>query len=223
MTSPVNDLPDDLGAMPPSERGITRKTEILDAALRIIGRDGLGGLSMRALAAEAQMPLGAMGYYFKGKQELIAEAFQRHTQRETERVIKTISDLREGLPYQNLADRLADFVIEGLGEARHQLLAEYAFLVESSRRPELARTSTAWQHSLQTRLHGVLASLGSQSPKTDARLILAVLAGLEIDNLATPLQPAQVRVVKAVLRRLLAALDCLQKHPDGGAVGQRRG
>jgi DNA-binding transcriptional regulator YbjK len=214
MTSPVNDLPDELGTMPPSERGITRKTEILDAALRIIGRDGLGGLSMRALAGEAKMPLGAVGYYFGGKQELIAEAFHRHTQRETDRVVKTITDLREGLPSEHLADRLADFVIEGLGDAREQLLAEYAFLVESSRRPELARTSSAWQNSLRTQLRRVLASLGSKNPNTDARLVLAVLAGLEIDNLAGELQPSQARMVRAVLRRLFLALDCLQADAD---------
>ena len=55
------DLPDLLTSMPPSKRGVARKTEILDAALPIIGRDGLGGLSMRALATEAQIPLGATG------------------------------------------------------------------------------------------------------------------------------------------------------------------
>jgi DNA-binding transcriptional regulator YbjK len=200
--------------MPPSERGVARKTEILDAALRVIGRDGFGGLSMRALAAEAQMPLGAMGYYFKGKQELIVEAFYRHTHRETERVVKTITDLREGDPSQDVADRLAEFVIEGLGQAREQLLAEYAFLVESSRRPELARTSTTWQHSLRTQLQRVLVGMGSESPNTDARLILAVLAGLEVDNLAAPLQPAQARMVRAVLRRLFSALDCVRSTPS---------
>jgi TetR/AcrR family transcriptional regulator, regulator of biofilm formation and stress response len=216
-----NDLPDQLSSMPPSKRGVVRKTEILDAALRIIGRHGLGGLSMRALATEAHIPLGAVGYYFKGKQQLVAEAFQRHTQQETERVVKTITDLREGLTSEQLAARLADFVIEGLGPARQRLIAEYEFLVESSRRPELARTSSAWQQSLQAQLRRVVTSLGSSSPKTDTRLILAVLAGLEIDNLSTPLLPAQANMIKSVLRRLFMALECIRADaPSRSAKGE---
>jgi TetR/AcrR family transcriptional regulator, regulator of biofilm formation and stress response len=209
------DLPDQLTSMPPSKRGVARKTEILDAALRIIGRDGLGGLSMRALATEAQIPLGATGYYFKTKQELVAEAFQRHTQQETERIVTTISGLREGLTAEQLAGRLADFIIEGLGPSRHRLIAEYEFLVESSRRPELARTSSAWQQSLQAQLRRVVTSLGSSSPKTDTRLILAVLAGLEIDNVSAPLLPAQMTMVRSVLRRLFLALQCIHNQDEG--------
>jgi DNA-binding transcriptional regulator YbjK len=221
-----DDLPDQLTSMPPSKRGVAKKTEILDSALRIIGRDGLGGLSMRALATEAQIPLGATGYYFKGKQELVAEAFQRHTQQETERIVRTITGLREGLTAQQLADRLADFIIEGLGPSRRRLIAEYEFLVESSRRPELARTSSAWQQSLQAQLRRVVTSLGSTNPRTDTRLILAVLARLEIDNLSAPLRPAQVTMVRSVLRRLFLALECIRSQ-DGtvrpGDSSLRRG
>lgn len=60
----VHDLPAQVSSMPPSKRGVERKTELLDAALRVIGRDGLRGLSMQMLATEAQMPLGTIGYYF---------------------------------------------------------------------------------------------------------------------------------------------------------------
>lgn len=213
------DLPDQLMSMPPSRRGVAKKTEILDAALRIIGRDGLGGLSMRALASEAQIPLSATGYYFKSKQDLVAEAFQRHTLQETERIVTTITELREGLTAEQLADRLADFIIEGLGPTRHRLIAEYEFLVESSRRPELARTSSAWQQSLQAQLRRVATSLGSTSPRTDTRLILAVLAGLEIDNLSAPSLPAQATMVRSVLRRLFLALECIRSQDAAARPG----
>ena len=45
-----------------TERGGVRKAAILEAALRVTGDKGLVGLSMRAIAAEAGLPLGALGY-----------------------------------------------------------------------------------------------------------------------------------------------------------------
>lgn len=208
MTASRNeDLPDELATMPPSRRGVARKTELLDAALRIIGSKGLGGLSMRALATEAGVPLSAVGYYFNGKHQLIGEAFQRHTQLETERVLAHVARLREGLTGPEVADVLAQFVIDGLGPARVRLVAEYEFLVESSRRSDLARTSAAWNLSLESQLRHVLGSLGSSSPKADSRLILATLSGLEVNNLGEPITPAQARTIKTVLRRLIAALN----------------
>ena len=85
------DLPDEVMDMPPSRKGAKRKTEIIDAALRIIGRDGILDVSMRAVAAEASVPLGTVTYYFSNKEELIEAAFLRHTQRETARIVASCS------------------------------------------------------------------------------------------------------------------------------------
>lgn len=74
-----------------TERGGVRKAAILEAALRVIGDKGLAGLSMRAIATEAGLPLGALGYYFKTKDDLILEAFELHTRREADRVLDTHS------------------------------------------------------------------------------------------------------------------------------------
>jgi TetR/AcrR family transcriptional regulator, regulator of biofilm formation and stress response len=107
----------------------------------------------------------------------------------------------------DLADRLADFVIAGLTDTRHQLLAEYEFIIEGVRRPSLAEASSAWQAILNAQLQAVVESLGSTSPKADAKLILAVLAGLEIDQLPTELEAARARMIREVLRRLLSSLE----------------
>ncbi len=210
------DIPDELTRMPPSKRGVARKTAILDAALRIIARDGMSGLSMRSVAAEAKIPLGAMGYYFDGKDDLIATAFQRHTQRETKRVVRTISRLHTELTPDELANRLADFIIDGLTQSREKLIAEYEFLVESTRRPDLERTSTAWQQSLLAQLHAVMTAINSSSPNADARLILAVMAGMEIDNLAAPLNPTRERTIRAVVQRLVHAIHASSTNQSTG-------
>ena len=160
---------------PPSRKGLERKRLILKVALRIIGRDGLVKLSMRTLAAEAEIPLGALGYYFSSKEQLIREAFETHLVNELHRVVRTVSSIGEAGSPEDLARVLAEFVIEGLQDSDHSLIAEYEFIVEASRRGELARESSAWQQSLRTQLLMTFERFGSSDPETDARLTLAVL------------------------------------------------
>lgn len=205
----VDDLPEDVLRMPPSKKGVKRKGEIIDAALRIIGQEGLQGVSMRTVAAEASVPLGTVTYYFSDKDELIEAAFVRHSQRETARVVSAIARLGGNLTSAEVAGRLADFVIQGLTEYRMQLITEHHFLNESARRENLQRASAAWFQSLQAHLEATVTALSSSSPKTDARLILAVLAGLEVDNLSAALEPANERAIRVTLERLFASLSAL--------------
>lgn len=193
---------------PPSKKGAERKTKILESALTIIGRNGLADLSMRSLAAEADLPLGALGYYFANKKQLISEAFQAHSQRELQRVVLTIGSIGDAGSAGDLADRLASFVIEGLENDENALVAEYEFLVEASRRPEVARASTAWQQALHAQLANVLSRLGSSEPITDARLIMATIAGLEIDNLTSDkVTRTQSTAIRESLTRLMDVLS----------------
>lgn len=192
--------------MPPSRKGAKRKTAIVDAALRVIGEEGIQGVSMRAVAAEAAVPLGTVTYYFGDKEELIEAAFLSHSQRETSRIVNALASLGGGRTYADLAHRLAEFVIQGLTEYRGQLITEYQFLCESARRENLRRASAAWLRSLQTHLEATLTALSSSSPRTDARLILAVLAGLEIDNLGAAPGPVNEQIIRATLERLLHGL-----------------
>ena len=48
-----------------------RRQQILDAAMRIVVRDGVRGVRHRAVAAEAGVPLSATTYYFKDIDDLL--------------------------------------------------------------------------------------------------------------------------------------------------------
>lgn len=54
-----------------------READILDAALAVLGRDGIGGVSMRAVAREAGVSLGLANYYFSDKTSLVCAALRR--------------------------------------------------------------------------------------------------------------------------------------------------
>jgi len=192
--------------VPPSRKGIERKSHILDTALRIIGRDGLSRLSMRSLATEAGTPLGALGYYFSGKDELIREAFEAHLDRELRRVAQTAEAIETADSAEDMARHLAAFVVEGLTSPDYNLVAEYEFIVESSRRPGLARSSRAWQLSFRGQLENTFARLGAFDPAGDAVLMMAVLAGIEIDRLARRPDASAIAEIHAVLSRVTTLL-----------------
>ncbi len=199
-----------------SAKGADRRARILDAAITIIGSRGLAQLSMRALAQEAGMPLGAIGYYFDDKEQLIAEAFHRHAQRELERVTRTVASIGDAGSAADLARVLAGFVIDGLHPVGTELIAEYEFLLEATRRPELARASTAWLQALRDRLHETVRALGSPDPAADTRILLAAVAGLEVDNLQqTGVSAAQVDTITATFARLLDGLSREWRGPRG--------
>ena len=58
-----------------------RRTRLVDAAIRVMTRDGVAKATTRAIAAEAGMPLGVFHYAFRSKQELMAMVTETIAQR----------------------------------------------------------------------------------------------------------------------------------------------
>jgi TetR/AcrR family transcriptional regulator, cholesterol catabolism regulator len=56
---------------------ISKQEQIIDAALRILARDGFTGLSMRAVAAEAGLTPGLITYYYPTKTEIVCAALRQ--------------------------------------------------------------------------------------------------------------------------------------------------
>ena len=50
---------------------------ILDATLTVLAREGIAGVSMRAVAREADVAVGLANYHFESKTELISAALRR--------------------------------------------------------------------------------------------------------------------------------------------------
>lgn len=124
-----------------------RRQAILDAAMRIIVRDGVRAVRHRAVAAEADVPLSATTYYFKDINDLITDTFAQFVERSAEAMAAFWSsvegDLQDmaaameqgGEPRREMTDRIVELAIEYVRrqvlENRAQLLAEQAFRQEA--------------------------------------------------------------------------------------------
>jgi len=64
-----------------------RQREIFaEAAIRLVARAGLEGLTMRAVAAESGLSYGSLFHYFKSKDDLLMHAIRHSTSQQTRRV-----------------------------------------------------------------------------------------------------------------------------------------
>jgi DNA-binding transcriptional regulator YbjK len=174
----------------PQRRGIERRAAILQATLRILGREGSAAITHRAVAQEAGVPIAATTYYFSSKHDLLREALQLHAE-------KTVDAL---------AEHLADFVDYGLRTGRRALIAEYELLLQAARDPELEPLSRVFYDRIRDQLEETLSGLGARDPRATALLIMAVLAGLEVDNLATPTTHLSRDELRQLIGQLLHGL-----------------
>lgn len=194
-------------------RGAARRTEIIDAAIEVMAQVGLAGLSMRLVATQAQLPLGALSYYFDDKSDLIAQAFQQLSDREIERVVQTAERLEPSMSPQALADMVADMIIDGFSSPRGAIVTRYELVTEASRDERLRPMFEAWYAAMVPALSRLFREIGSRQPELDARTVMAVMAGLEIDNLYRPLGPVDKRRIRATLRHAFQAVIALHGTP----------
>jgi TetR/AcrR family transcriptional regulator, regulator of biofilm formation and stress response len=187
-------------------RGVKRRNQILEATLRLLAREGASVITHRSVAEEAGVPLAATTYYFESKEQLLAEAFRLHAEKEARRVAKATRVIDAELTKDQLADHLAEFLSDGLSLARANLLAELELMLQAARRPELEPYSRIFYDTIEAQLERSLAAIGSPSPENDTRIILATLAGLEVDNLSTPNSALELARLRQLMHRLLDSL-----------------
>jgi AcrR family transcriptional regulator len=110
-------------------KGELRRRLLLDATVRVIGRNGVGAVSQRAVAREAQLPPSAVLYYFATVDDLLVTTLTM--------VNDGYIDRFEALPGdddQALA-ALADLIADGTGAGRCAAIAEYELWLMAARRP----------------------------------------------------------------------------------------
>jgi len=184
----------------------SRREQILEAALRVIGRSGTQAVTHRAVAEEAGVPLGSTTYYFESKDDLLRQALEHVAASEVDRYRDLGEQLRSVKSPRELADRL----IDKLGSAvrdRTAYIAEYELWLEAGRRPELREAAQSWCDAEQRSVAGAMEALGSRDPATDASLVVAALDGLGERILAREEDPAEAaRELRPELRRLIERL-----------------
>ncbi|WP_262387067.1 TetR family transcriptional regulator [Streptomyces sp. TRM49041] len=170
-------------------KGERRRRQLLEAALRIVERDGVTGVTHRSVAKEAGLPPSSATYYFATVDELLVAALARSADRYS-------ALLREAAAAPDPVAALARRLAAELAEGRLPFIAEYELYLLAARQPAL--------RPVAQRCVDDLAALarGRTDDPVAIRAFRAGVDGLLVQALVTGATP-DAREIEAVLDHLL--------------------
>lgn len=163
---------------------LERRDALLAAAVELVAERGVNGVTHRAVAERAGLPLSATSYFFASIDDLVAEALRTFLMQTTER-IDAISDQVRG---QGLAPaQVADLLVEALlAVPESGILAQFEGYLESCRRPETPAAIKRAVLALEELAETMLAAAGAARPSEGARAFVALIDGFALNRLAWP-------------------------------------
>jgi AcrR family transcriptional regulator len=173
-------------AVPARRPSDERRRELVEAALRVMCRDGVAAASTRAITAEAGMAQSRFHYCFRSKSELLREVVETMVRNQVSSVLGAGNDVATAL--RAYAQHLVDH------PEQHRLsyeLTQYAL-----RTPGLAPLAARQYQAYLDGVAEVLAALGIADP-SGPRLVVALLDGVTLQWLVD----RDIGAVLAVLER----------------------
>jgi len=162
-----------------------RRTDLLDAAIAVLGERGMHGLTHRAVDAAAGLPAGSTSNYFRSRDALLNAVVERFAARERAGWEDIALRVYPSTP-EELARALALFAQEATGPQRTLTLARYAILVEAGIDPSLRAQLAATGARVNAWFLQWLRVAGSTDPERDAPIILNHWTGVVLHDLAIP-------------------------------------
>ena len=163
----------------------TRREQLLDTAIRLIGERGIHGLTHRSLDAAAKLPAGSTSNHFRTRDALLNAVVERFAARERANWEELATRAVPTTP-RELARTLADFAKDGVGPQRTLTLARYAILVESGIYPALRAQLAATGARVNAWAYNWIRIAGSTDPDRHAPIIMNHVTGVVLHDLAIP-------------------------------------
>ncbi|CAG7604187.1 TetR/AcrR family transcriptional regulator [Leucobacter soli] len=118
-----------------------RSDRIIAAALRVVDESGVDGLTFRAVARMADVPLGSITYHFSGKAGLLHAVVRAARERSRDH---STSFLAEAVAEHGLASGVARLVEELTVRQHRQLVMEHELYLLALRDAALRDESRQW-------------------------------------------------------------------------------
>jgi DNA-binding transcriptional regulator YbjK len=169
-----------------------RRDRIAAAAIDVVAERGVEGLTHRAVAAKADVPLGSTTYHFADRDDLLGAALERAA-------AENVAELRAwGETVDSRADlaaAVAELILRSLGADRNHWMVGFELYVAALRRPALRDFSVAWDNAF-------VEILTRHVDEPTARALVAACNGLIIMTLLADTPPTR-RQMQAVVTRIV--------------------
>jgi DNA-binding transcriptional regulator YbjK len=164
---------------------VSRRDEVLDAAIDVLGTTGMHGVTHRAVDAAAGLPSGSTSNLFRTRDALLGAVVARFVAREQAHWEAITADVFPDTPVA-FAEALIAFAHAMTGPHRTLTLARYAILVEAGLDPVLRQPLATGGARANTWFTTWLRVAGSTDPGRDAPIIMNHWTGVVLHQLANP-------------------------------------
>lgn len=195
-----------------------RRRSLLDGAIRVLARQGARGLTHRAVDEEADVPVGTASNYFRSRDALVREIFDRIDER-LRPDPEVHATLAKRTPSKKLFAEYVRDIVARLTAERDVTLALFELRLESTRNPEVAARVGKWLHA------GFAADVAFNTAARlpggakEIALFHYAIDGLLLDRLTLSLDPTTSTddVVDALVEGLLSE----RRRPSRGTTRRR--
>jgi AcrR family transcriptional regulator len=163
----------------------TRRNELLDAAITVLGERGIHALTHRAVDTRAGLPAGSASNHFRTRDALLDAVVERFAARERELWEELAMSMYPTTALE-LAEVLTAAARTATGPQRTLTLARYAILVEAGIRPAMRPQLLATGARVNEWFMTWLRVAGSADPGHDAPIIMNHWTGVVLHDLAIP-------------------------------------
>ena len=155
---------------------MSRRALIADAAISTLARDGMRGLTHRAVDRAAGLPEGSASYYFRTRQALLQATVERLAELTSTDMLasaalvdSTAVPAPPGHDLDALAALTAALIESWLTTGRERQLARYELSLEATRRPELRQTLVTTGAAIRAVVADRFAAAGVPEPAPACR------------------------------------------------------
>lgn len=161
------------------------RDRILRATLRLIGEQGVGAVTNRAVAKAAGVSLGSLTYHFPSQSDLLRESLQAFVDSEIARITELVTRLAdEGIPDFDQAAEEVEKAIVGFAYGPEQI-ANLELHLHAARDPAVRETSAQSVAAYDRLATAILDGLGIPDAERHAPAVVAMLYGLAVRRLST--------------------------------------
>jgi TetR/AcrR family transcriptional regulator, regulator of biofilm formation and stress response len=158
-------------------RGEARRAALTEAALALIARVGPDGLTHRAVAKEADLPLAATTYWFASKEDMVRAALEHAAERDIA-YWERLREASKGWTLKTLPAELTKVIEDACTTRRECAIVDCALWLEAVRRPELRDVAQRWLDGYAESMRAILDHVGAPSSDDDADLLGSAIDGL---------------------------------------------
>jgi DNA-binding transcriptional regulator YbjK len=160
----------------------------VEAALSVLARDGVAGITHRAIGEAADVPLGSITYHFATLGDIVDLAFETHVDKLASRFEMRLASCQPGT---DVIECIVAAITDDLAAHPNELAVTYELYGDAVRRTANKRLTQHWMERAED-------ALAQHFDRATARLIDVVIEGLMV-HMSIAQQPISKDEVRALL------------------------